>query len=76
MTINFQKVGFKSRNTGKCPVCGKTASRVREFYQTINPWNQKTAEQIMDEERGKLAEWVKTAPVHVKCEKTNRPKEG
>ena len=63
----YEKVGFKQRKTGKCPKCGKTASRVEEFYQTINPWNRKTREQIMDEEKANYREWLNKPVYHAKC---------
>ena len=52
----FKRVGFKITVKAKTK-SGKTRQRTRHFYQTQNPWNDKTAEQIMVEEKEKATKW-------------------
>ena len=68
MIQNYEKVGFVERKNGVCPKCGKRATRSKEFYQTINPWNQKTEAQILKEETLKAKEWLEKSTWHQKCE--------
>jgi hypothetical protein len=68
MHMEFEKVGFKVRKRGKCPICGKQATRVQEFFQTISPWNKKSREQIMKENRLEQDAWFKDPTIHIKCE--------
>lgn len=67
MRINFQEISFKKTKRGLCDVCGKRGQLTRKFYQTINPWNNKTPEQILNEEKGKAAEWLAESFKHEKC---------
>jgi hypothetical protein len=78
MKVNFEEVSLATSKTSKCPVCGKRATLKKKFWQTINPFNkdengnQKTREQIWDENR-KLSEiWKKEPAVHQKCVKEYR----
>lgn len=69
MKILYEKVGFHFTKKGKCTICGIYCIRKEEFYQTINPWNQKTKEEILIEEREKKNEWLRLPITHFKCQK-------
>jgi hypothetical protein len=56
MRTIFQRVGFKRSKKFVCS-CGRKLTRIKTFYQTINPWNQKTPEQILNEEAISAHEW-------------------
>lgn len=73
MKTTFQKVELTGRWSGKCPVCGKHATRTKKFFQTISPFNKlngfvKTEGQIKVELVSQIHEWAKSNPGHAKCE--------
>lgn len=71
MATYFSFYGYKGqKKSGKCPKCGKKATRTKDFTQSINPWNKKTLEQIYEEEKPKMEAWEKTPTYHKKCEPT------
>lgn len=59
MRINFQRVGFSSTKKGCCSKCGKKCQQTKRFEQTINPWNNKTSEQIQKENKKESDKWMK-----------------
>ena len=68
MIQTYEKVGFTDKKSGICPTCQKRATRSKQFYQTINPWNRKTHSQIMEEERKNSEVWQSNPTYHSKCE--------
>lgn len=52
----YRKVGFKRIVKAKTK-SGKAKQRTKEFYQTMNPWNDKSPEQIIKEELTKAEKW-------------------
>jgi len=74
MKVQFDKIGFHSKKSGKCPGCGKRATRSKEFYQTHNPWNKdsegniKTPQDIMEELKVRCKEWEEEPTYHARCE--------
>jgi len=73
-TINYSKIGFVCKKSGICPICKKRATRSKEFYQTINPYNKnkdgtvKDGGDIMEEENIKADRWKELPVYHAKCE--------
>jgi len=64
----FQVYGFSRVKKGNCVKCGKKCQKTKCFEQTINPWNKKTSEQIMSEEKEKADKWLKESIVCRDCE--------
>lgn len=72
-TYVFEEVKLYGSKSGKCSVCGKTATRSIKLTQTINPFNkkdgrQKKRDEIKQELREELAEWRSRPVVHSRCE--------
>lgn len=73
-TVRFEKVELYAAKSGKCPACGKTATRRGEFYQTLNPHNRnakgqpKQGWEIVAELRTAIAQWRLEPVYHLKCE--------
>lgn len=74
MKVNFQVVELKFSKSGICPACGKSASRTKRFFQTLNPFNTnadgsiKTVEQIKSELVAKGTDWKIHPVLHARCE--------
>ncbi len=68
IATTFDEVAVRATKSGICPACGKRATRSMKFWQTINPWNRKTREQILREERKKADKWRREPVYHAKCE--------
>lgn len=78
MLTHYRKVEVKASKSGKCSVCGKHASRKKDFYQTISPFNRnedgqiKSDYEITKEEKAKAEKWKREPVCHVKCEEAAR----
>lgn len=74
MRIEFQEYGVTGTKSGKCPACGKKASRTQKFSQTQNPFNKnkdgliKTVDEIREENKTKLFAWKEEPVYHAGCE--------
>ena len=74
MRVTFEEVSYHARKSKKCPVCGKTCTLSKKFFQTLNPFNKntdgtvKTKSDIYKELTIKIVEWKKTPATHQKCE--------
>lgn len=76
-TYYYDAIRARGFKRGPCAVCGKSAERSREFYQTVNPWNRnpdgsiKTTAEIRREVNAEAKAWQDDAPVvHARCEGT------
>lgn len=73
MRVYFQEVKLHGLKSGKCPVCGKTVTLSKKFFQTLNPFNKnadgtiKSHGDIYKELTVQLSEWKKVKPTHMKC---------
>ena len=55
-TTVFREIKLYGKKKFKCD-CGKRVRRRKKFYQTINPWNQKTPSQITNELCIEIKQW-------------------
>lgn len=76
---SFQPVGTTRVHSGKCPVCGRSATRSRKFEHTVNPYNRnddgsvRTADEVYARVKAEADEWVPDF-THAKCAgKDKRP---
>jgi hypothetical protein len=74
-TYTFREIGLYPKKSGKCPACGKRATRSKHIYQTLNPYNRnketgevKTAEEIYAEVKVATAAWKDAPTYHARCE--------
>lgn len=74
MITTFREISRNAKKSGLCPRCGKRRTRTRRFYQTLNPYNRnldgspKTIEQIYEELKVAIADWVPNFRCQVACE--------
>lgn len=76
--MNFRFIGYRAiRKSGKCPACGKRATRVNtDCWQTVNPFNkradgiQKSERDIWDEVNKQVKDWESLPTYHARCEAT------
>lgn len=72
--VTFKEYGASGTKQGKCPKCGKKASRSKKFWQTQNPFNKndqgdvKSVDEILKENSQKLFAWKEEPVFHAKCE--------
>jgi len=75
MRIKFDEIPYYAEKVGRCEACGRSASRTKRFFQTLNPFNKneqglpKTQEEILNELRLEAEAWEKEPIFHAKCEK-------
>lgn len=48
MRIDFRPVTTSRKRAGKCPVCGKSATRQQTFEHTVNPFNRNADGTVKD----------------------------
>lgn len=67
MITTFRKVSIRGEKNWRCP-CGRRVRRVKEFYQTQNPWNRtkdgivKGRDQIYSEIVAERRAWLDAEP--------------
>ena len=44
--VTFKEYGASGTKQGKCPKCGKKASRSKKFWQTQNPFNKNDKDEM------------------------------
>lgn len=70
----FRACGVSGKKSGKCPYCGKKATRSQRFEQTLNPFNRaadglpKSEAQIIRECQIKRDAWLNLPTYHSNCE--------
>lgn len=70
----FQQIGITAKKSGKCPHCGKRATRSQRFEQTLNPFNMaadgipKSEAHIIRECEAKRDAWLQKPTYHSNCE--------
>lgn len=62
----FEPIGFRKTVRAKTK-SGKWRQRTEHFWQTQSPWNQKTHDQIISEERKKAEAWEKKAKAEIEA---------
>lgn len=50
ITITYMPIRRYATRTGKCPVCGKRATRRRVFAETVNPYHPAVNAQMSEAE--------------------------
>ena len=74
MRVTFEEVKYNMQKSGKCPVCGKTCTISKKFFQTLNPFNKnadgtvKSRDDIYKGLTIQIKDWKKIPPIHGKCE--------
>jgi hypothetical protein len=76
MRITFQEVSLHAEKRVKCAGgCGRTLSRRKKFYQTVNPFNKmadgtvKSRYEIMPELKVESDKWLKEPETCIHCQK-------
>jgi hypothetical protein len=70
----FRAYGVSGKKSGKCPHCGKRATRSERFEQTLNPFNRaadgfpKSEAHIIRECEIKRDAWLTLPTYHANCE--------
>lgn len=77
ITTTYQEIPSYGEGRKKCCDCRKTISKRFKEYQTINPWNNKTASEIRQENINKLniaiAKWESATENCSACRKLGIP---
>lgn len=77
VTATYQEIPTYDYGNKKCCECGKTITKKFKEYQTINPWNNKTPQEIREENRAKLLkaipEWTAKEESCAACQKLATP---
>lgn len=75
MLTKFDKVQRRFTKTGKCPACGRQATRSTTIWHTVNPFNKdpetgapRTREQVRAEVAREGYAWVAESVYHKGCE--------
>ena len=80
-TYNFQEVSVIAEKSGKCPKCGKTYTRKKKIWNTINPWNRnadgsiKTWDEVYENVLKDREEWLKEPIEPHNCKEKLPPEE-
>lgn len=74
--VVFPEVSIHVDKQGKCEHCGLSVQRTKKFWQTINPWNQKTPDQIKSQLREEASKWKAEPIFHAKCENLKHEEHG
>lgn len=82
MKITFEAVRIAAHDRFNCAHCGKRRERVREFEQTLNPFNRnekgepKSREEILAEVREEAKVWLaRNSKVCKTCEAAERKRD-
>jgi hypothetical protein len=74
-TTTFSKISRIFKKTGKCPACGRQATRSKTVWHTANPFNKdpetgapRTREQILVEVAREGHAWRAEPVYHKGCE--------
>jgi hypothetical protein len=74
-TTTFDKVQRRFTKKGKCPACGRQATRSTTIWHTINPFNRdpntgapRTREQVRTEVAREGYLWIAEPVYHKGCE--------
>ena len=77
ITTTYDEIADRSYETKNCKKCGKDIHKTFKASQTINPLNQKSARQIHEENRERLAsdtrDWKNNPERCSKCKKEAQP---
>lgn len=71
MIHTYPPIKTRREHRGKCPNCGKTVTRSKQFWMTVNPFNRnpdgsvRTAEEIRADVNAEADAWV---PDFTHCE--------
>lgn len=58
ITESYEEVASYEEGTKRCRTCNKKFKRVFKEFQTINPWNNKTRAEILEENDTKLKQYM------------------